>query len=334
MVRLVRIHEHGGPEVLRVETVDIGAPGPGEVLIRQHAAGINFRDIYRRTGQHAVKQFPAPLGTEGAGVIEAVGRGVVGFEPGQRVVATGVPDGAFADARIVPQQLVVALPDTVSFETAAAMMTRGMTARVLLKRTYAVKAGDTILVHAAAGGVGLILCQWAKFLGANVIGTVGSDAKSAIALANGCDQVIVYSRENFLDRVLEITSGKGVQAVYDSVGKDTFEKSLRCLAPLGTMAQFGESSGDPDPIAPRRLGPLGSIYLTHPSLPNYHLKREDMEASASDLFDVVGSGAVRIHIGARYGLEDVAMAQIEMSARRTTGSIVLSLRPNTAAKHA
>ena len=308
-----------------MEDIDLGDPGPGEILIRQSCAGVNFRDIYRRTGQHTVKDFPALLGTEGAGVVAAVGSGVTRFKVGQRVAAAGVPDGAFAEERIVPERLVVALPDDISFDTAAAMMIRGMTARVLIKRTYAVKAGDTILVHAAAGGVGLIMCQWARHLGATVIGTVGSDEKAALAAANGCDHVIVYSREDFQARVAEITDGAGVQAVYDSVGKTTFEGSLNCLAPLGVFAQFGESSGDPPPIAPRRLGPLGSIFLTHPSLPNYHLRREDMEASADDLFDVVGRGIVRIHIGARYGMDELAQAQVEMAARRTTGSIVLSI---------
>lgn len=327
MTKAVRFHQHGGPEVLRLEDIDLGEPGPGEVRIRQTCAGVNFRDIYRRTGQHVVKQFPAPLGTEGAGVIDAVGPGVTRFTVGQRVAAAGVPDGAFAEERIVPEKLVVALPPEISFETAAAMMIRGMTARVLLKRTYAVKPGDTILVHAAAGGVGLIMCQWARLLGATVIGTVGSDAKAELAAANGCHHVIVYSRENFRERVRAITGGEGVQAVYDSVGKTTFEDSLHCLAPLGVMAQFGESSGDPAPIEPRRLGPLGSIFLTHPSLPNYHLKREDMEASARDLFDVVGSGQVRIRIGARYEMHDLAQAQIEMASRRTTGSIVVSTQP-------
>lgn len=325
MTKAVRFHEHGGPEVLRIEDIDLGNPGPGEILIRQSSAGVNFRDIYRRTGQHVVKTFPASLGTEGAGVVAAVGEGVTRFKVGQRVAAAGVPDGAFAEERIVPERLVVALPDEISFETAAAMMIRGMTARVLIKRTYAVKPGDTILVHAAAGGVGLILCQWAKHIGATVIGTVGSDEKAKLASANGCDHVIVYSREDFQARVAEITGGAGVQAVYDSVGKTTFEGSLNCLAPLGVFAQFGESSGDPPAIAPRRLGPLGSIFLTHPSLPNYHLKRADMEESANDLFGVVSKGIVRVHIGARYGMEELAQAQVEMAARRTTGSIVLSI---------
>jgi NADPH2:quinone reductase len=325
MVKAIQFEKHGGPEVLRLVDVDLGEPGPGEIRIKQYAAGVNFRDIYRRTGQHVVKQFPASLGTEGAGTVVAVGPGVTNFQVGQRVAAAGVPDGSFAEERIVPQQLAIALPDAISFETAAAMMIRGMTARVLLKRTYAVQPGDTILVHAAAGGVGLILCQWAKHLGATVIGTVGSADKAVMARENGCDHVVLYREEDFADEVSKLTGGRGVQAVYDSVGKDTFDGSLRCLAPLGTMAQFGESSGDPPPIAPRSLGPLGSIYLTHPSLPNYHLRREDMEASAKDLFDVVTSGAVNINIGASYELKDIAAAQIEMAARRTTGSIVLSI---------
>lgn len=325
MVKAIQFEKHGGPEVLRLVDVDLGMPGPGQIRIKQFAAGVNFRDIYRRTGQHVVKEFPASLGTEGAGTVVAVGPGVANFHIGQRVAAAGVPDGSFAEERVVPQQLAIALPDAISFETAAAMMIRGMTARVLLKRTYAVQRGDTILVHAAAGGVGLILCQWAKHLGATVIGTVGSSDKASIARENGCDHVILYRDVDFASEVSKLTAGRGVQAVYDSVGKDTFEGSLKCLAPLGTMAQFGESSGDPPSIAPRSLGPLGSIYLTHPSLPNYHLRREDMEASAQDLFDVVTSGAVNINIGATYELKDIAAAQIEMAARRTVGSIVLSI---------
>lgn len=325
MAKVVRFHSHGGPEVLRIEQVDLGQPRAGEVLIRQSAAGANFRDIYRRTGQHTVDSLPAVLGTEGAGVIVALGEGVHGLQVGQRVVAVGTPDGSFADVRIVPSGRVIPLPDGIDYQTAAAMMLRGMTARVLLKRTHTVKRGDTILVHAVAGGVGLIMCQWAKHLGATVIGTVGSDEKAEVAKKNGCDHVVNYRGEDFVARVREITRGAGVPVVYDSVGRDTFEGSLKCLAPLGVMAQFGESSGDPAPIAPRRLGTLGSIFLTHPSLPNYHRTRADLEESASDLFDVVAKGAVKIHVGAVYALEDVAQAQIDMAARKTAGSVVLAI---------
>ncbi len=323
MTKAYRFHELGGPEVLKLEDVDLGAPGPGQVLIRQSAIGVNFRDIYRRTGIHAVEGFPAAMGVEGAGVIEALGEGVDALEVGQRVVAQGAPDGAYAEARIIPAWRVLALPNGIDDRAAAGMMVKGQTARNLLKRCYAVQPGDTILVHAAAGGVGLIMCQWAKHLGATVIGTVGTDAKAEVARAHGCDHTIVYTRENFLERAREITGGEGVHAVYDSIGKDTFEDSLACLRPLGLMAQFGEASGEPPLVSPRTLGTLGSVYLTHPSLPHYTSTRADFEASAKDLFEVVGSGVVRIAIGRTYPLAEAAQAHIDLAARRTTGSVVL-----------
>jgi NADPH2:quinone reductase len=323
MTKAFRFYKLGGPEVLQLEDVDLGDPGPGEVLIRQSAIGVNFRDIYRRTGIHAVEGFPAAMGVEGAGVIEALGEGVEGLAPGQRVVAQGAPDGAYAEARIVPAWRVMALPDDVDDRAAAAMMVKGLTARNLLKRCYAVQPGDTILVHAAAGGVGLIMCQWAKHLGATVIGTVGSDAKAEAARAHGCDHTIVYTREDFVPAVKELTGGEGVHAVYDSIGKDTFEGSLSCLRPLGLMAQFGEASGEPPLVSPRKLGTLGSVYLTHPSLPHYTATREDFESSAKDLFEVVGAGIVKIAIDRAYPLADAPQAHIDMAARRTTGSIVL-----------
>ena len=323
MTKAFRFNELGGPEVLKLEDIDLGAPGHGEVLIRQSAIGVNFRDIYRRTGIHAVEGFPAAMGVEGAGVIEAVGEGVEGLAPGQRVVAQGAPDGAYAEARIVPAWRVMALPDGIDERAAAAMMVKGLTARNLLKRCYPVKSGDTILVHAAAGGVGLIMCQWAKHLGATVIGTVGSDAKAEVADAYGCDHTIIYTREDFARRVREITGGEGVHAVYDSIGKDTFEGSLACLRPLGLMAQFGEASGEPPLVSPRKLGTLGSVYLTHPSLPHYTATREDFETSANDLFEVVGSGVVKIAIDRIYSLADAPQAHIDLAARLTTGSVVL-----------
>ena len=323
MTKVFRFHELGGPEVLKLEDIDLGAPGPGEVLIRQTAIGVNFRDIYRRTGIHAVEGFPAAMGVEGAGVIEEVGENVDGLKPGQRVVAQGAPDGAYAEARIVQAWRVMVLPDGIDEVTAAAMMVKGLTARNLLKRCYPVCSSDTILVHAAAGGVGLIMCQWAKHLGATVIGTVGTDAKAEVAQANGCDHTIVYTREDFAQRVREITGGEGVNAVYDSIGKDTFESSLSCLRPLGLMAQFGEASGEPPLVSPRKLGTLGSVYLTHPSLPHYTATREDFETSANDLFEVVGSGVIKIAIHRTYPLADAGKAQIDLAARRTTGSIVL-----------
>ncbi len=323
MTKAFRFYELGGPEVLKLEDIDLGEPRPGEVLIRQSAIGVNFRDIYRRTGIHAVEGFPAAMGVEGAGVIEAFGEGVDGLVAGQRVVAQGAPDGAYAEARIVPAWRVMALPESIDERQAAAMMVKGLTARNLLKRCYSVQPGDTILIHAAAGGVGLIMCQWAKHLGATVIGTVGSDAKAAAARAHGCDHAIVYTRENFAERVREITNGEGVHAVYDSIGKDTFEDSLSCLRPLGLMAQFGEASGEPPLISPRKLGTLGSVYLTHPSLPYYTATREDFEASANDLFEVVSSGVVEIEIDRTYPLAEAAQAHIDLAARRITGSVVL-----------
>jgi NADPH2:quinone reductase len=276
-------------------------------------------------GRHPVTDFPAALGNEGAGVIEAVGPGVEGFKPGQRVAVAGGPDGSYAEARLAVAACAVALPEEIDDSTGAAMMVRGMTARYLTKRTYPVKRGDTILVHAASGGVGLILCQWAKALGATVIGTVGSDEKAALARANGCDHPIVYTREDFVKRAREITSGKGVAAVYDSVGKDTFEGSLNCLAPFGVLANFGEASGKPAPIAPGRLGPLGSIYLCAPSLVHHISTRERFLDLANDVVAAVRSGTIKINIGAAYPLAEAARAMTDLESRRTTGSVVLMM---------
>ena len=323
MTKAIRFYELGGPEVLRLEDVDLGAPGPGQVLIRQSAIGVNFRDIYRRTGQHPLDSFPAALGVEGAGIIEAIGEGVEGLQVGQRVVAQGGGDGAYAEARIVPAARTLALPEGIDERTAAAMMVKGMTASYLLRKTCTIRAGDTVLVHAAAGGVGLILCQWAKAIGARVIGTVGTDKKAAVAAANGCDYPIVYAREDFAARVQEITDGQGVQAAYDSVGKDTFEGSLTSLATRGVLAQYGESSGDPPLVDPRRLGPLGSVYLIHPRLPDYTSTREEFLDLANSLMDVVRTGSVKIKISHTYKLTEAAQAHIDMAARRTTGSVIL-----------
>ena len=323
MTRAIRFYEHGGPEVLKLEDVDLGAPGPDQVLIRQTAIGVNYRDIYRRTGQHPVQGFPAALGVEGAGVIEAMGEAVEGFALGQHVVAQGGDDGAYAEARLAPAARTLVLPDGIDARTAAAMMVKGMTASYLLRKTCAVKPGDTVLVHAAAGGVGLILCQWAKAIGARVIGTVGTEDKAALAAAHGCDHPIVYAREDFVARVRDITDGRGVQAVYDSVGRDTFEGSLASLATRGVLAQYGEASGDPPLVDPRRLGPLGSVYITHPSLPHYTRTRTELLDLAQSLFDVVRAGLVRIRIGHTYPLAQAARAHSDMAARRTTGSIIL-----------
>ena len=323
MTRCIRFHETGGPEVLLLEEVDFPPPGPGQVLVRQTAAGVNYRDIYRREGRHPVEGFPAQLGVEGAGIVEAVGDGVEGISVGQRVVAQGGGDGAYAEARLVPAWRTLALPDEIDDRTAAAMMVKGMTASYLLRGTCRVEPGDTVLVHAAAGGVGLILCQWAKHLGATVIGTVGTEEKAALATANGCDHPIVYTREDFAARVREITGGEGARAVYDSVGKDTFEGSLACLATRGVLAQYGEASGDPPPVDPRRLGPLGSVFLTHPSLRHYSRTREEFLDLAGSLMDVVLSGTVKITVGHVYPLAAAADAHRDMAARRTTGSVIL-----------
>src|SRR6266436_2144903 len=323
MSKAFRFHQHGGPEVLRLEDVDVGPPGPGEVRLRNTAVAVNYRDVLMRRGIHAIKSFPSGIGLESAGVLDAIGPGVEGFTVGDRVAYAGMPEGACAELRIVPAARLIALPDNIDERTAAAMMIRGMTARALLHEAYAVKPGDTILVHAAAGGVGLIMCQWAKHLGATVIGTVSSDEKADVARAHGCDHAIVYTREDFPARVREITAGEGVPVVYDSVGKATFEGSLKCLRRRGVMASFGEASGDPDPMPPRRLGALGSIYLTHPSVSNYTVTRAELLAAAHDLFAMVGSGKIKIEISRTYPLQDAPRAHADIEARQTTGSIVL-----------
>ena len=325
MTKAIRFHATGGPEVLRLEDVETGEPGPGEVRIRNAAIAVNYRDILVRRGTHRVA-LPSGLGLESAGVIEAIGAQVSGLAIGQRVACVAGPDGAYAQARLAPAARVVRLPEGIEARVAAAMMIRGMTARYLLHETFRVKAGDTILIHAAAGGVGLILCQWAKHLGATVIGTVGRPEKAAIARAHGCDHPIVIGGgepEDFVARVRALTGGAGVPVVYDSIGKATFEGSLACLARRGLLASFGEASGDPDPLAPRRLGALGSVYLTHPSLGDYTATRAELLASANHLFDMVASRKIRIEISAEYALRDAARAHADMEQRRTTGSIVL-----------
>jgi NADPH:quinone reductase len=323
MSKAFRFHQHGGPEVLRFEEVEVGAPGRGEVRIRNKAVALNYRDVLMRKGVHAVRGFPSAIGLESAGVIEAVGPEVAGFAVGDRVAYAGAPEGACAELRVVPTARLIRLPDGIDERTAASMMIRGMTARSLLYDTYKVQPGDTILIHAAAGGVGLIMCQWAKHLGATVIGTVSSDEKAAVARDHGCDHAIVYTREDFVARVGEITAGEGVPVVYDSVGKATFEGSLKCLRRRGVMASFGEASGDPDPMPPRRLGALGSIYLTHPSVTNYTVTRAELERAANDLFAMVSSGKIKITISKTYPLADAPRAHADLEARRTTGSIVL-----------
>lgn len=319
----IRVHETGGPEVLRWEEYEPGEPGADEVLIRQRAIGVNFIDIYFRNGLYQPPSLPFTPGMEGAGLIEAVGSEVQDLAPGDRVAYAAGPPGAYAERRILKADRAIRLPPAISEEQAAAMMLKGMTAQYLLRRTYRLRAGETILVHAAAGGVGLILCQWAKHLGATVIGTVGSREKAALARAHGCDHPILYREEGFVERVHEITRGNGVAVVYDSVGKETFEKSLDCLQPLGMLVSFGQSSGSVQSFDPGLLAKKGSLFLTRPVLFAYTTKRQDLLASAQDLFDVIGSAAVKIEIHQRFPLKDAAEAQRALEGRRTTGSTIL-----------
>jgi len=319
----VRAYETGGPEVFKWEEVAVGDPGPGEIRIAHDAVGLNYIDIYFRSGLYPIGDPPFVVGLEGAGRVEALGEGVDGVAVGDRVAYAAPPMGAYAEARLMPADRVVRVPDSIDDETAAAMMLKGMTVEYLLLLTYQVKPGDTILFLAASGGVGLIACQWAKALGATVIGTVGSDEKAELARAHGCDHPIVYTREDFVARVKDITGGKGVPVVYDSVGQDTFEKSLDCLAPRGLMASFGQSSGAVADFNPGVLAAKGSLYLTRPSLMVYTDSRADLVGSANALFDVVASGKVKIEIHNRYPLKDAAQAHRDLADRKTTGSTVL-----------
>jgi len=308
MTKAVRIHETGEPDVLKWEDTDVPAPGAGEALIRQTAVGLNYLDIYFRSGLNPPPALPIILGMEAAGVVESVGDGVTEVSPGDRV-AYNMFLSAYAEQRTMPAERLVKLPDGISDKVAASMMLKGTTAQYLLCRTYEVKPGDTILFHAAAGGVGLIACQWAKHLGATVIGTVGSDEKAELAKAHGCDHPIVYTRDNFVEKVKEITGGKGVSAVYDSVGKDTFMASLDCLKPRGFMVLFGNSSGPVEPFAPGILVAKGSLYLTRPSLANYTGTRQELVDTCNDLFKVVESGAVKVEVNQTYDLKDTAQAK-------------------------
>jgi NADPH2:quinone reductase len=317
----IRIHETGGPEVLRWEEVEVGRPGTGEARVRQTAAGLNFIDVYQRSGLYTLP-LPAVLGSEAAGVVEEVGEGVSEVRPGDRVAYAGVA-GAYAQARLIRADRLVSLPADISDRAAAAMMLKGMTAQYLLRRTYRIEPGDFVLIHAAAGGVGLIACQWAKHLGATVIGTVSTEEKAQLAREHGCDHPIVTSREEFVTRVKQITGDRGVRVVYDSVGRDTFERSLDCLRPLGMMVSYGNSSGPVAPISPLVLSAKGSLFLTRPTLMTYTARREDLLATAAELFDVVRSGAVRIEIRQTYSLAEAGRAHRDLEARRTTGSTVL-----------
>ena len=323
MPKAIRIHQYGGPEALRWEEVEVGDPGPGQLQVRHGAVGLNYIDVYHRTGLYPLPSLPWTLGMEGAGQVEAVGEGVTEFKVGDRVAYATPPVGAYAEVRLIAADRVVALPDAIDDRTAAAMMLQGMTAQYLLRRTYRVQPGDAILLHAAAGGVGLIASQWARHLGAIVIGTVGSDEKAELARAHGCHHVIVYSRENFVERVREITGGQGVAVVYDSVGKETFMGSLDCLRPLGMMVSFGNASGPVPPFDPGILAAKGSLFLTRPTLMTYTAQRPDLLASAAELFAVVASSAVNIEVRQTYPLAEAAQAHRDLEARRTTGSTVL-----------
>jgi NADPH:quinone reductase len=318
----IRIHEHGGPEQLVWEEVPLPSPKPGEALVRHKAVGLNFIDVYFRTGLYKLPQMPATIGMEGAGVVEAIGEGVTEVAVGDRVAYASGPVGAYAEARTIKADRLVKMPDAIGFEEGAAMMLQGMTAQYLLRTTYRVKAGETILVHAAAGGVGLIMCQWAKHLGATVIGTVSTEAKAELARAHGADH-IVLSGEDLPAAVKKITGGAMLPVVYDSVGRDTFMPSLDCLAPLGFMVSYGNASGPVPPIDIGILAAKGSLYLTRPTLASYTTKREDLVAVANDLFDVVAKGAVKMNINQRYALKDAAQAHRDLEARKTTGSTVL-----------
>jgi NADPH2:quinone reductase len=321
MPHAMRIYEHGGPEKLRWEEVQVGAPGEGQVLVRSTAVGLNFIDTYQRSGLYPMP-LPFTPGSEGAGVVEAVGPKVKEFKVGDRVAYAG-PPGAYAEVLLRPAARLVKIPAGVDDKTAAAMMLKGMTTQYLLRRTYRVQKGDTILMHAAAGGVGQILCQWAKALGATVIGTVGSDDKVALAKKAGCKHVIVTSREKIVERVKEITKGKGVPVVYDGVGKDTFMDSLDCLAPLGLLASFGNASGAVTQFNPGVLAQKGSLFLTRPTLMSYTATREDLVKSAAELFSMVKSRKVRILINQTYPLREAAQAHRDLEGRKTTGSTVL-----------
>jgi NADPH2:quinone reductase len=322
MAHAVRIHATGGPEVLKYETVEVGDPGPGEARVRNTAVGVNYIDTYHRSGLYPLP-LPSGIGSEGAGVVEAVGSGVDYIAPGDRVAYCVGPTGAYADARVMPADRLVKLPDDIDERTAAAMMLKGLTVQYLFRQTFVLKGGETILFHAAAGGVGLIACQWARALGVTLIGTVGSDAKAELARAHGCAHTIVYTRENFVDRVKAITGGKGVPVVYDSVGKDTFPASLDCLSPRGLFVSFGSSSGPIAAFNLGMLGPKGSLYATRPTLFTYAAKRADLLAMASDMFALVRAGKLKGDARQTFALKDAADAHRALESRATTGATLL-----------
>lgn len=322
MTKAIRFSKTGGPEVMEYIDVEVGEPGPGEARIRHAACGLNFIDVYFRNGAYP-QPLPGGLGKEGAGVVEAVGPGVTEVKPGDRVAYAGGPNEAYCEVRLIPVAVLVKVPDAIELDTAAAMMLQGLTVQYLFRRTFPLHGGETILFHATAGGVGLIACQWARALGVTMIGTVGSDEKAALAKAHGCTHTINYNTENFVERVKELTGGKGVPVVYDSIGKDTWTGSLDCLAPLGTMVSFGSASGPVPPFGLNELASRGSLFVTRPSLFAYAAKRADLETMAAELFGMVESGKVKIEINQRYALADVAQAHRDLEARKTTGSTIL-----------
>jgi len=322
MTKAIQIHQTGGPEVLKWQEIHVGDPGSGQVRLKQTASGLNYIDVYGRTGLYPVAGFPAVLGMEAAGIVEAVGEGVDSLVVGDRV-AYAMQIGSYAESRLIEADKLVKIPDNISDQTAAAMMLKGLTAHYLLFRTYPVKKGDTILVYAASGGVGLILCQWAKLLGVTVIGCVGSDEKAALAKANGCDHTILYRNEDIPSRVRELTAGKGVAAAYDSVGKTTFEASLDSLQPFGVLVTYGNASGPVDPFNPGILAPKGSLYVTRPTLGTHIATRELLEEGTNRLFEVVGSGDVSIQVNQSFELKECAEAHRALESRNTTGSTVL-----------
>lgn len=323
MSKAIRMHETGGPEVLLWEDVEVGTPGPDEVLLEQTAVGLNFIDVYHRTGLYPLEGLPATPGMEAAGKVLAVGEDVHHLQVGESVAYASPPAGAYAERRLMPADRLVSLPEDIDERQAAAMMLQGMTVQYLLRRTYCVEPGEIILFHAAAGGVGLIACQWAKALGAIVIGTVGSEEKAELAKAHGCDHIILYREEDIAARVRELTDGEGVAVVYDSVGKDTFEASLDSLRPMGMLVSFGNASGPVPPFEPGILAQKGSLFLTRPTLMAYTAKRQDLLASANELFNVVRSGDVRIEINQSYPLREAAQAHRDLEARKTSGSTIL-----------
>jgi NADPH2:quinone reductase len=323
MPHAIRVHTHGGPEVLRWEEIEVGQPGPGQVRVKQHAAGINFIDVYHRTGLYPQPSMPFTLGSEGAGEVVAVGEGVTDLAVGDRIAYAGPIGGGYTEEAVLPAARLVKLPPDISYETAAAMMLQGMTVRYLLKQTYPVTKDTVMLLHAAAGGIGLIACQWAYHIGATVIGTVGSDEKAALAKSNGCTHTINYRTEDFVARVKEITNGRGVDVVYDSIGKDTFPRSLDCLKPLGMWVSFGNASGPVPPFEMAILSQKGSLFATRPTLGSYISTREALLANANDVMDMVRLGRVRIQVNHTYPLAEAERAHRELEGRQTTGSAVL-----------